>query len=106
MDIPIIKSTIKRKWFDMILSGEKKEEYKDIKKFWQSRLKNLVGKKGNPIAILHLFNGRYLGNDLRNLKIEILSVNESSNGKVEWGFEPENKKFVISLGKIIEKNNC
>lgn len=29
---------IKRKWFDMIVSGEKKEEYREIKPYWTSRI--------------------------------------------------------------------
>lgn len=29
---------LKKKWFDMILSGEKKEEYRDIKDYWVNRL--------------------------------------------------------------------
>ena len=29
---------IQKKWFDMIFSGEKKEEYRDIKDFWGTRL--------------------------------------------------------------------
>ena len=29
---------IKKKWFDMILSGEKKEEYREIKPYWTKRL--------------------------------------------------------------------
>ena len=29
---------IKRKWFDMILSGEKKEEYREVKPYWWKRL--------------------------------------------------------------------
>ena len=29
---------IKKKWFDMIRSGEKKEEYREIKPYWASRL--------------------------------------------------------------------
>lgn len=28
---------IKKKWFDMILSGEKKEEYREIKEYWTKR---------------------------------------------------------------------
>ena len=28
---------IKKKWFDMIRSGEKKEEYREIKSYWTSR---------------------------------------------------------------------
>lgn len=29
--------TLKKKWFDMILSGEKKEEYREIKPYWNKR---------------------------------------------------------------------
>lgn len=29
--------TLKKKWFDMILSGEKKEEYREIKSYWINR---------------------------------------------------------------------
>lgn len=29
---------IKKKYFDMILSGEKKEEYREIKEYWTNRL--------------------------------------------------------------------
>ena len=29
---------IKKKWFDMIKSGEKKEEYREIKNYWTTRL--------------------------------------------------------------------
>lgn len=32
---------IKKKWFDMILLGEKKEEYLEIKPFWARRLYNV-----------------------------------------------------------------
>ena len=31
---------IKKKWFDMIKSGEKKEEYREIKPYWFTRFKN------------------------------------------------------------------
>lgn len=30
--------TLKKKWFDMIASGEKKEEYREIKPYWMNRL--------------------------------------------------------------------
>jgi len=33
--LPLI---LKRKWFDMIVSGEKKEEYREIKPYWITRL--------------------------------------------------------------------
>lgn len=34
---------IKKKWFDMILSGEKKEEYREIKPYWTIRLAKSFG---------------------------------------------------------------
>lgn len=34
---------IKKRWFDMILSGEKKEEYRDIKEYYETRFQNLFG---------------------------------------------------------------
>lgn len=33
-----LKLTLTRKWFDMILRGEKKEEYREIKPYWEQRL--------------------------------------------------------------------
>lgn len=37
-----ISTTIKRKWIDKILSGEKKREYKEHSDFWQKRLDPLL----------------------------------------------------------------
>ena len=34
---------IKKKWFDMIASGEKKEEYREIKEYYETRFQNLFG---------------------------------------------------------------
>lgn len=34
---------IKKKWFDMIKSGEKKEEYREIKKYYFNRLPKYFG---------------------------------------------------------------
>ena len=32
---------IKRKWYEMILTGEKKEEYREIKPYYKSRFKKV-----------------------------------------------------------------
>ena len=32
--------TIEKKWFDMILSGEKTEEYRELKRYYDSRFRN------------------------------------------------------------------
>ena len=35
--------TLKKQWFDMILSGVKKEEYRDIKPYWEKRFLRYFG---------------------------------------------------------------
>ena len=34
---------IKKKWFEMIASGEKREEYREIKPYYDSRFMNIFG---------------------------------------------------------------
>jgi hypothetical protein len=34
----VLTLTVSKQWFDMIVSGEKNEEYRVIKDFWMSRL--------------------------------------------------------------------
>lgn len=34
---------IKKKWYDMISSGEKEEEYREIKPYWTSRFMKKLG---------------------------------------------------------------
>ena len=38
---------IKKKWFDMIVSREKKEEYREIKPYYYSRFEKLTSKEIN-----------------------------------------------------------
>ena len=37
-EIKILRLNLSRKWFNMIKSGEKKEEYRELKEFWLIRL--------------------------------------------------------------------
>lgn len=34
----VLKLTVKKEWFDLIKSGEKTEEYREVKKYWYKRL--------------------------------------------------------------------
>lgn len=48
---------IRKKWFDMILSGEKKEEYREIKEYYETRFQNLFGAEQNKqYYILEILN--------------------------------------------------
>lgn len=52
----VLRLTLKKKWYDMILSGEKKEEYREIKPYWLIRLVDTddypmesIGDKANAV---------------------------------------------------------
>lgn len=91
-------------WYDMIATGEKKEEYREMKEFYIKRLYNLYGTvseshfkhydavrfhrgQGGKTKMLVECNGIHIG-----------------RGKPEWGAVPGETYFVIELGKIIEEN--
>ena len=85
--------TIKRKWFNMILSGEKKEEYRDIKDYYKSRFSKVLGMDPNWLTDFALqkssqfevkFNNGYSKDCPSFIADCSLSVGE---GKEEWGAE-------------------
>lgn len=99
---------IKKKWFDMILSGEKKEEYRDIKQYYNSRLLPLFGVfwcenklvKGNGAvkdSVPICFKNGYSSNAP---KIKAVCHLSSGFGKEEWGAEPGKKYFILGIEKV------
>lgn len=96
--------TLKKQWFDMIKSGEKKEEYREIKPFWKKRLRNVVLKT----ALSTVYEGfqRYdnlvftlgypkAGDKERRLEFKNPRIH-IGEGRPEWGAEPGKNYFVIS----------
>lgn len=113
--------SLDKKWFDMIVSGEKREEYRAIKKHWISRLVKPELRKHEPDALIQMASS---GVDIFNNKIDYV---EARNGyssespcvrwnhkglsiglpKKEW-CEPEDRNklvFILSIGDLITKNN-
>ena len=95
-----LKLTLKKQWFDMILSGEKLEEYRVVKPFWESRL-NKIMDGSVEIENVHFFNGAYFSENLPNFKIEFKGI-ERCVGKDGWGAVGDTEYFVIKLGKVIK----
>lgn len=88
--------TLKKKWFEMILSGEKKEEYREIKPYWSSRLRD----KGYCLKEFDLicFKNGYQ-RDAPTIYVECKGI-QIRPGKSEWGATPGTNYYVIRLGKI------
>ena len=89
----ILTLAIKKKWFDLIASGEKKEEYREIKPYYQSRF-------NKPLTHIRFTNG--YGNSVPSLTVELLGISkgipkpEWSEGTIEQGTEV----YVLSLGGL------
>ena len=94
--------SLKRKWFDMIKSGVKKEEYREINRYWISRLvAAMVPFTGTVLSFTNfdtlVFTLGYPKADdterrllFKNPRIRI------GEGKPEWGAEPGKQYFIIT----------
>lgn len=106
---------IKKKWFDMILSGEKLEEYREIKPYYETRFMNLFGyttcngqyMKRTDIGLskyseekweLIRFRNGYRESSPSFIAKCTLSV---STGKEEWGAKPGKEYFVLTVKEIL-----
>lgn len=102
MEKKILHLTLKKKWFDMILSGQKKEEYREIKKYWTKRL---YGGALDPIPeydIIRFTNG--YGKKCPTMDVEYISVYRGQ-GTQAWGAPAYQTVYIISLGEIISTAN-
>jgi hypothetical protein len=128
----ILHATLKGKWFDMIASEEKKEEYRELKEYWGKRLinlpteahpdniydlmKQLSSLKLYPSAetCLKAFDAEFKHFDIirfrngysknaRTMDIEFKGI-DVGFGHTAWGATLADHYFIISLGKIISKN--
>lgn len=114
----VLNLTLTKEWFDLIKSGEKKEEYRELKEYWFDRLTNDIFE--NISTSIYLFgldfykpifktfdcikftNGYH--KNAPTFTIELNSI-EIKNGKSEWGAKNGVKYFVLKLGKIINGDN-
>lgn len=109
----------------MIASGEKKEEYREIKPYWIARFVNGLEKPRQweidegfafewPVGsgLLHSmesaehfdiveFRNGY-GKTVSSVRLEIIDIVQGY-GKEAWGAEFQKPYFVIKLGNIISK---
>lgn len=90
--------TLKKKWFDMVASGEKTEEYREIKSFWATRIKDRHNKNFIKFDTVVFRNG--YRSDSPIIELEHKGTLEG-NGKEKWGAPKNERVFIIKLGKII-----
>ena len=100
---------IKKKWFDMIKSGEKKEEYREIKPYYASRFYRNYIISGIGIEWI-LENNPKVCKDiiLRNgysknsPSIKCYVVIEKGFGKLKWGAEQNKLYYILKILSVEE----
>jgi hypothetical protein len=101
-----LQLTLKKKWFDLIAKGEKRFEYREYKKHWMCRL---LGRSGIRNYDEIRFTNGY-GKDKPFLRVEFegAAIIEAEHCSPENGelLDPEQKYFVIGLGKVLEAGNA
>jgi len=116
-----LKLTLNKQWFDLIEKGIKTEEYREIKKYWVTRIctkypakviytgSDLIDKHSGDSFEIKKFDFVEFTNGYNKqspqLTFEISDITISV-GKVEWGAEENVKYFVIKLGREVGRQNC
>lgn len=119
----VLDLSLKHCWYDMIASGEKTEEYRDlrpyyanrllygcslgVKEYWETIFENAKTKAWfKPEMLLRDYGSRYYdavrfhrgqGSPVTML-VECLGI-EIGKGKPEWGAPEDKEVFIIKLGK-------
>ena len=95
----VLNLVVSKEWFDMIVAGEKTEEYRVIKPYWASRLVNqqpesgevlfdefggycrVIGKlEYKPYTYVRFFNGYAKNRPWIEKKIESISIGKPKKG--------------------------
>lgn len=87
---------IKSKWFNMILSGEKKEEYRSMTQYYTSRFENAKNENNRFWCILR--NGYSSNSPSATVYVEL----STGYGREEWGAEPNTQYYILKILDIKE----
>ncbi len=90
MNKQILHLTLEKKWFDMILSTEKRVEYRDKKPYWKKRLEHPNG-MFKQFDEIHFRNGYRKGCSFMIVKHEGTYMTSWLGGEV----------YALKLGDII-----
>lgn len=82
---------LKAKWYDMIESGIKTEEYREFKEYWFKRLAN---KKYKYVRFSYGYTRRTMTFEIEDLGLDI--------GRPEWGATLGKVYFIIKLGRRLK----
>lgn len=107
-ELKILTLPIKKEWFDKIKSGEKLEEYREIKDYWAVRMchdyffydgVDLIVNSFTTFNYVLFING--YGADKPRIWVECKGISIGT-GRVEWGAVEGVKYLVTKLGRVLK----
>ena len=90
---------IKKKWFNMIVCGEKKEEYRELKEYYHIRFKRIFGLDYKDKSAEIVFRNGY---NYNSPAVRCLCTLEVGTGKKEWGANPNEKYYKLIILRVLE----
>lgn len=93
MKLNILHLTLKKKWFDLIASGKKTAELREVKPYWTKRL--TVNSQFKHFDVIHFRNGYKKDSPFMRVCCRNITIDEGS----------EKINYVIHLGEILEISN-
>lgn len=103
-----LKLVLKKKWFDMIASGEKTEEYRETTPYWKKRLcpfypddcgatscVNCI-MRSNDYDFVTFYLGYRKNRPQKTFRVKYIT---KGRGKEEWGAKKDKNYFIIKLGE-------
>lgn len=98
----ILNLTIKRRWFDMIASGEKREEYRSVNRYVNTAWERIANDDEPAAYTMVLRNGYRM--DSHALAVRVYGIilrNGNDSIHPEWGEPTDRTHFVIMLGDVL-----
>lgn len=101
----VLHLVLKRRWYDMIESGEKREEYRDARQYWVRRIHNWHDRPiTRPGVKVIAFSRGYREADMfftAHVWPRCTIVVKREYPHPEWG-EPETPHYVLALDERVE----
>jgi len=98
----ILHLTLKRKWFDLIASGEKIHEFRECKPYWEKRLLHGVDGVPNEYDEVHFRNGYAKNAPFMRVKCKGIALTSKKRFTAKHGEELAESVIVIFLGAVLE----
>ena len=93
---------IKKKWYDLIARGVKKEEDREIKPYYETRFRNIFGamwESGEAPEARVIFRNGYSADAPQLMALCSLRVGE---GREEWGAVPGERYYILEIKEVLD----